>query len=396
MLVCAALLLSSLGIAPGTADETTEIEDDLEATEAQLQQAEASLATLEVQVEQTQQQIQEVEGQLYDASLQLEALEGDLAAAEGELAAAAERTVAVTRRLLAETARLERVQGRLDERQDIFDDRVAAAYKHGTITFADALTESNTFAEFANSYYYVQSAMEFDDQIIDEVTGLVDEVQVRRARVDALRDEAAAEEAAARAARDHIASLAEQQRELTDQIAADRSQREQMLAGLEASQAEYEALVAGLQAESDRLAEELREAQWQAGVAPEAGQLAWPTDGPPGSPFGYRTHPIFGTVRFHAGVDIAAGTGQPIVAAADGVVVSAGYRGGYGNATVVDHGGGLATLYGHQSAMYVAPGQVVLRGETIGAVGATGWATGPHLHFEVRVNGAPQDPLAWY
>jgi len=110
------------------------------------------------------------------------------------------------------------------------------------------------------------------------------------------------------------------------------------------------------------------------------------------SSFGPRVHPIFGTTRLHAGMDLAAPTGTPISAAAPGAVVTAGWLGGYGNAVVVDHGGGLSTLYAHQSALAVTVGQAVGAGDVVGRVGSTGNSTGPHLHFEVRVLGTPVDP----
>ena len=126
------------------------------------------------------------------------------------------------------------------------------------------------------------------------------------------------------------------------------------------------------------------------------GVLAVPIPGAPiTSGFGPRVHPIYGDVRMHTGIDFGASTGTPIHAAADGVVVSAGPLGGYGNATVIDHGNGLATLYGHQSSIAVAPGQRVSRGQVIGYVGCTGLCTGPHLHFEVRVRGTPVDPMQY-
>jgi murein DD-endopeptidase MepM/ murein hydrolase activator NlpD len=113
------------------------------------------------------------------------------------------------------------------------------------------------------------------------------------------------------------------------------------------------------------------------------------------SGYGPRRHPIFGDERMHTGVDFGAAAGTPIRAAADGVVVWAGPRGGYGLTVIIDHGDSLATLYAHQEAVAVAEGRRVRRGEVVGYVGATGYATGPHLHFEVRVRGNPVDPLPY-
>ena len=125
------------------------------------------------------------------------------------------------------------------------------------------------------------------------------------------------------------------------------------------------------------------------------GRFIWPVNGSVGSGFGPRIHPISGGSRMHTGVDIGASSGTPIKAADAGVVVMAGPNGGYGNWTLIDHGGGLATGYGHQSSIGVSRGQRVSRGEVIGRVGSTGASTGPHLHWEVRVNGNPVDPMRW-
>ena len=126
------------------------------------------------------------------------------------------------------------------------------------------------------------------------------------------------------------------------------------------------------------------------------GVLSVPIPGAPiTSGFGPRVHPIYGDVRMHTGIDFGASMGTPIRAAADGIVVSAGPFGGYGNATVIDHGNGLATMYAHQSQIIVSAGQRVSRGQVIGYVGSTGFSTGPHLHFEVRVQGTPVDPMQY-
>ena len=125
------------------------------------------------------------------------------------------------------------------------------------------------------------------------------------------------------------------------------------------------------------------------GAAPSASGFIWPASGPVTSPFGWRWG------RMHEGIDIGAPYGAPIVAAAAGTVIYCGWMSGYGNLVAIDHGGGISTAYGHQSSIAVACGQHVDQGQTIGYVGSTGHSTGPHLHFEVRVNGSPVDPLGY-
>ena len=124
-----------------------------------------------------------------------------------------------------------------------------------------------------------------------------------------------------------------------------------------------------------------------------SGSFVWPIYGEITSPFGWRTHPIFGTQKFHSGLDIAADYGDPIVAANSGTVIYADWMGGYGNAVMIDHGGGLVTLYGHNSSLAVYNGQQVAKGQTIAYAGSTGYSTGPHCHFEVRIHGEVTDPM---
>jgi len=206
------------------------------------------------------------------------------------------------------------------------------------------------------------------------------------------------------AQRDQLQVARDAQDVVRGDAAAEVAQQEQLKGEVVARKEQYQAEQASLEAESAAIAETLRQraAARSAGTAGAAdlpassGQLQYPIPGAPiTSPFGYRIHPIYGDARLHTGVDFGADTGDPIHAAADGVVASAGSLGGYGNATVIEHGGGIATLYGHQSEILVSEGERVTAGEVIGRVGCTGACTGPHLHFEVRVNGEPVDPMGY-
>ncbi|HCM73957.1 MAG TPA: peptidase M23, partial [Armatimonadetes bacterium] len=128
---------------------------------------------------------------------------------------------------------------------------------------------------------------------------------------------------------------------------------------------------------------------------PFAGRFIVPTSGRRSSGYGMRRHPVLGTTRLHAGIDIAAPTGTAIRASASGTVVTASSMRGYGNTVIIDHGGGFSTLYGHCSRLFVRAGQRVNQGDRIAAVGSTGLSTGPHLHFEIRVNGRPVNPASY-
>ena len=187
-------------------------------------------------------------------------------------------------------------------------------------------------------------------------------------------------------------------------IEAEQAVQRELKAELERRVADWQGKVDELAAADAELTKFIREQEAAAAAAAGGGSTApapgsssvsgfqWPVNGGVSSGFGYRVHPIYGTRRLHAGLDISGGSGTPIAAAKSGTVLSAGWRGGYGNAVVISHGGGITTLYAQQSRMNVSSGQQVGRGDIVGWVGSTGASTGPHLHFEVRVNGSAVNP----
>ncbi len=390
-----AALVAIVSLIGGTGAAAQDTAEELRETREDLADARQQLATVEREVRSAKDELQLVDAQLVTLTAQLREAEAALAAAQAEYDEAAALADDATRRLQAETDRLQRITDELDAKELTFDLRVAAAYKYGSAGYLRAIVGAQTISDLIQQTYYVQSVMESERRIIDEIEDLAQTVNERRRDVDQLRDVLVREEAKAQRLRDAVAEVEADRRNVTQQMASERVRRQSVLNTLESTQSHYETLVAELQAESERLAEELRRSQWRAG-APGVGELAWPTDGRPGSGYGWRTHPIFGSRRFHSGVDIAGPTGQTIIAAAEGLVVHAGWRGGYGLAVVIDHGGGLATLYAHQSRIVVGEGSVVGKGQKIGEIGSTGYSTGPHLHYEVRVNGEPRDPMQWY
>jgi murein DD-endopeptidase MepM/ murein hydrolase activator NlpD len=205
------------------------------------------------------------------------------------------------------------------------------------------------------------------------------EVEIELDRLEEERRQLEESLEAARLAQEEAGRRAEDARVLLDRINHEVRAAEQHKQGLEAD-------AARLQTEIAKLAS-------QGGERP--GRLAWPVNGPVSSPFGYRVHPIFGLRRLHGGIDIDSDSGTPIAAAESGLVLLAESYGGYGKAVVIDHGGGLTTLYAHQSKLAVSAGDRVERGSVIGYVGCTGFCTGPHLHFEVWEAGNRVDPMRY-
>lgn len=219
---------------------------------------------------------------------------------------------------------------------------------------------------------------------------LNDEIAGQRAVAEDMRDQLSNEQ-------DTLAAAREEQDLALQELEAQQAERQKLLDEAIERQDEFEAQISDLQQESDRITEALkaREAIRAGQSVKGSGQFIVPVAGRVTSGFGSRVHPISGRVRMHTGVDFGASTGTPILAADSGVVVSAGWRNGYGNTVLIDHGNGLATLYGHQSRLAVRAGQSVAQGDVIGYVGSTGNSTGPHLHFEVRKGGTPVNPMSY-
>jgi len=173
-------------------------------------------------------------------------------------------------------------------------------------------------------------------------------------------------------------------------LSVEYDRQEALLVDVEAAIYEFEGEITALAREEASIKSKIRAASEPTGTKP--GQLVRPVPGAISSGFGPRVHPILGTMRMHNGVDMNASQGDAIKAAAAGTVILAGVKGGFGNTIVIDHGGGMVTLYAHQSRLGASVGQKVTAGETIGYIGSTGLSTGPHLHFEVRINGIAKNP----
>ena len=268
--------------------------------------------------------------------------------------------------------------------------RLRELYRRGDSDPLLVLLESGSVVDVVETQVTLQRIARSDQDLIQSVSQYAAKVRVTRNRIDALRtsvqtherDAAQAAEAATQAAQ----GLQRQRNELGRARGAKRS----LLASIGAKRDDLEAEARDLRSQSLKLANEIIRAQGGPVAAvgpPSAAGLVWPVNGPLTSGFGFRWG------RMHEGIDIGVGTGTPIAAAAAGTVVVAGWSGGYGNLVVVDHGGGISTAYGHQSRIVVTVGQQVAQGSIVGYVGSTGHSTGPHLHLEVRVNGAPNNPL---
>ena len=337
--------------------------------------------------------IRSLEARVGDVSRRLEVLEHDLALHRSKLERLAELLRLQTRRFKF----LERQYGVALER---LNQRVVAIYQAERVGTLDVVLDSASWSDLLEGIDLFNQIGLQDKRIATSVGDAKVEVREARERTRRTRTVVASatrvisvRTSQARALRDEL--LARESR-----LAAARSGKKHSITSVRANREEFLAETEALSRVSAQLAGQIRSTQSAAPAAapaaaapvadiPSSSGLVWPVSGPVTSGFGWRWG------RMHEGVDIGASAGAPIVAAAGGRVVYASWMGGYGNLVVVDHGGGLATAYAHQSSFAVTGGQSVGQGQTVGYVGCTGHCFGAHLHFEVRVNGSPVDPLGY-
>lgn len=354
--VAATLLLPAIGSSAGTKDDKL---DEIQAERAEVQE----------RLDLRQAEAAELRANAKALNDEIAALRDDVAELDAQIAETSSRVRSVQ-------ARIDATQAEIDAIKDIATRQAVALYKAGSGEALEALLDSSSLSEIDNKIELMGVAAQ------ENTTTLI---RYGRLRV----------------------TIEEQHRELfalQDELEATRADQVEVLANLDAKHVELAANIAELERriDKDQARENIlakQEAELEADIlAAQAGQAVaakgistsgfiWPLGGAITSYYG----PRWG--RMHTGIDIDGVTGEPIVASKSGRVIVASYYGGYGNAVVVDHGGGVSTLYAHMSSLNVSNGQSVSQGQVVGAVGATGNVTGDHLHFEVRVNGSPQDPM---
>lgn len=273
--------------------------------------------------------------------------------------------------------------------------RMRAMEENSNLSYLYILFDASSFTDFLSRLGDIQSLMERDRALEEAYVEAKENVE----RVKAEYEETLEQQMYAKV------ELEQKQAELVGQIIAAEAVIAQLESDLESYKAEYDANAAEEAAignQINQLEAQLQEQSSNNGTTPTTGSgtYMWPVvgtgTGSVSSYFGNRVHPIFGVSRFHGGIDISAGSGTTIVAADSGTVLTAVYSSSYGNYVVVSHGNGSTTLSAHMSSMAVSAGQTVSKGQTIGYVGSTGWSTGPHCHYEIRVNGSLVNPLNYY
>lgn len=367
IILAVSFLLTS--VLPVLANEADEKQQQLQDVQRQMQQQQNKAAQAQQQINSVSEQLRTIQVDLDGALAEYNSIQAKLSYTEDQIAVNTEIT--------------KKAEKNLAERSEILNKRMRDIYKNGQISYLDVLLGAADFGDFTTRMELLKRVLNQDVTLIAKVKAERELILQKKAELE--RDKAS------------ILELKQAAAEKKQLIASRKQEREVVLDSAVNEKDTADRAYKELMETSRRIEQMIRSSQSGKGTGPTGatGALVWPADGPITSPFGWRTHPIFGTQTFHTGIDIGADYGDTVVAADGGVVIYADWMGGYGKAVIIDHGGGISTLYAHNSQLVVSEGQRVQKGQQISLVGTTGYSTGPHLHFEVRQNGSPTNPMSY-
>ncbi|HXQ87740.1 MAG TPA: peptidoglycan DD-metalloendopeptidase family protein [Gaiella sp.] len=383
--LCMLLVAGTAAGDPGT--EKARVDGRIETLRGQASDADLRAGVLT-------EELSAVAGRVRELEAGVDAQQARLGVLEGQLGSARARLGTLDRTIAGQSKRLERLRGEYRIALTRLERRVRELYMtDGPDTLAFVLGTAS-FTDLIDNLDLLDRIGRQDERIATSVKSARDGVADARRRTRAARAEAARVEAAVSSATTEQRGIVTRLVASRDALVAARSEKTTTLASIRSDRDSTLAEIDALEQQSAALEARIREAQQRSSVpavvAPSgSGVLGWPVSGPVTSGFGVRWG------RMHEGIDIAVGEGTPVRAAAAGTVIYAGWMSGYGNLVAVDHGNGLSTAYAHNSSLAVSVGQSVAAGEIVSYSGNTGNSTGPHVHFEVRVNGSAVDPLGY-
>lgn len=346
---------------------------------------------LQTQRSNLQNQLNEANGQLNDVQSnlsenlqQVEKLDDRIETAEQELAEQESKITELKESIEQIETQLNSVTEKYDKQVELFKKRMVAIYMAGDTQYLDVLLKSSSLSDFISSYYLISQLTEIDENLLNDLETKKKTMDLSRQKLENEKKE--------------LATIVENQTRTTRTLQNTKKMRENFIDKLSDDEKNLQAKIDEINKQYEEVNQQiLALAQNGIDTAYIGGELAWPVPGYTRitSKYAMRVHPITGQYKLHTGVDIGAPLGANFVAANDGVVVKAGPNVAYGNMVIIDHGGGISTLYAHGSEILVEVGQTVKRGDPILKVGSTGYSTGPHAHFEVRINGVTTDPLPY-
>ncbi|VAV93032.1 Membrane proteins related to metalloendopeptidases [hydrothermal vent metagenome] len=396
-LVVALLTVSASPVSAGELDrELSKVKDQISGIRSEMNEATAQQSELSARLVDALDLLEKAETRVRAATTKVERIERELTVREQDLADVRSR--------LAETfAALAETRASRDEARSEAESWAMDAYMGGGAAQPSIAFSATAIVDVSVGVAYLDVLTDYSSSAADRYQAAVEREASEEAQIEDLEATIVADVAALEATKQESAMLAGDLEATRVALADEYEAQATLLDEVEVAVAEFEGELASLGREEASIRRKIAEAAAAAAATKPrssssagssstgSGRLLRPIPGAIESGFGMRVHPITGKTRMHNGLDMHGNSGDPIRAAADGKVIFAGVKGGYGNAVMIDHGGGMVTLYAHQSKLLVKEGQRVDAGDVIGLIGSTGLSTGPHLHFEVRINGAPVD-----
>jgi murein DD-endopeptidase MepM/ murein hydrolase activator NlpD len=333
------------------------------------------------QIKNFQQKMNANKKQEKNLTTQIKTLDQKIDQTEQEIGSISNQITMTKSQIEKTRAELQKAESNIASKNDVLNARLRVMYKNGNVGYAEVLLASANIVDFF-------SKMDMVQKVIDHDTGLLKYMKEQREAIDDKKKKLEAYEG-------QMVSMKNKMEVKQNELALSRGQVAKEKQKVQQDNVALEKQIDDLNDYAQKIAEEIRRKQSKGDYT--GGEMAWPAPGYTRitSPFGYRIHPILKTKKLHTGIDIGIPLGKSVVAAGDGTVIHSDWLGGYGKVIMIDHGGGIVTLYAHNSSLSVNDGAKVKKGQTIAKAGSTGMSTGPHLHFEVRKNGNYVDPIPW-
>lgn len=367
-----------------TKTNTTNTSNEANTTDSNITDLQTQQKDLQDQIQQSHEELEQVQSQLSENLLQIEQLDEKIRTSENEIEKLNEQVETLQEEIANIQAQLDVAQKNYDKQKEIMETRLVAIYEAGNTKYLEVLLNSSNISEFLSNYYLISEMTRVDKELLNDIE--TEKKQIEDSKQELEENKKTLAEALKKQTKE--GTILQNTKALRQNYIAKLSDEEK------AKQAKIDEMTEQYESVNNQILELAVQGLDSVYIG---GELAWPVPGynKITSNYGMRVHPITGQYKLHTGVDIGAPMGAEFVAANDGIVIKAEYNTAYGNMVILDHGGGISTLYAHGTDILVTVGQTVKKNEPILKVGSTGYSTGPHAHFEVRINGVVTDPLPY-